>query len=355
MIISLFVIWFYIKKFKKFLKRDKEQNKNFKKKPSVVLIGGGTGLSTILRGIKNFAAYDHSNISAIVTVADDGGSSGKLRKEMDIIAPGDLRNCIVALSKEENLLSRLFSYRFKTEGELSGHSFGNLFLVALAKLNNGDFDKAVKTACDILAVKGKIIPAALSSINIGAKLHNGEILKGESNISQRNKSANISEMFFEPENIKANYEAVKAINKADVIVMGPGSLYTSIIPNLLFPGIREAIKKSNAIKVYVSNIMTQPGETDNFSVTDHIKVMDKYIPGVINYAVVNKGEMSYNLLQKYKLESSYPVECDLQELRKMNIIPVSENILMQGDYFRHNPDKLAKIIIRLVEEYGKIK
>ncbi|MFA5480352.1 MAG: YvcK family protein, partial [Candidatus Muiribacteriota bacterium] len=352
----LFLIWYFFLKVSPLLRKDLSNIKTVnEKKPSIVLIGGGTGLSTILRGIKNFASYDHSNISAIVTVADDGGSSGKLRKEMDIIAPGDLRNCIVALSKEENLLARLFNYRFETHGELSGHSFGNLFLAALAKLNNGDFDKAVKTACDILAVKGKIIPASLSNVNIGAKFDDETIIKGESKITEREKKSRIIEMFLEPENAKANDEAISAINNADAIILGPGSLYTSIIPNLLFPGIREAVVKSKALKIYVCNIMTQPGETDSFTVSDHVKVLNSYIPGAINYAIVNKAQMSYNLLERYKEEDSFPVQIDIDNLKRMNITPVLEDILLEGDYFRHNADKLARIIIKLVEEYGKIK
>jgi uncharacterized cofD-like protein len=352
----LFLIWYFFLKVSPLLRKDLSNIKTVnEKKPSIVLIGGGTGLSTILRGIKNFASYDHSNINAIVTVADDGGSSGKLRKEMDIIAPGDLRNCIVALSKEENLLARLFNYRFETHGELSGHSFGNLFLAALAKLNNGDFDKAVKTACDILAVKGKIIPASLSNVNIGAKFDDETIIKGESKITEREKKSRIIEMFLEPENAKANDEAISAINNADAIILGPGSLYTSIIPNLLFPGIREAVVKSKALKIYVCNIMTQPGETDSFTVSDHVKVLNSYIPGAINYAIVNKAQMSYNLLERYKEEDSFPVQIDIDNLKRMNITPVLEDILLEGDYFRHNADKLARIIIKLVEEYGKIK
>ncbi len=352
----LFLIWYFFLKVSPLLRKDLSNIKTVnEKKPSIVLIGGGTGLSTILRGIKNFASYDHSNISAIVTVADDGGSSGKLRKEMDIIAPGDLRNCIVALSKEENLLARLFNYRFETHGELSGHSFGNLFLAALAKLNNGDFDKAVKTACDILAVKGKIIPASLSNVNIGAKFDDETIIKGESKITEREKKSRIIEMFLEPENARANDEAISSINNADAIILGPGSLYTSIIPNLLFPGIREAVVKSKALKIYVCNIMTQPGETDSFTVSDHVKVLNSYIPGAINYAIVNKAQMSYNLLERYKEEDSFPVQIDIDNLKRMNITPVLEDILLEGDYFRHNADKLARIIIKLVEEYGKIK
>ncbi|MFA7577025.1 MAG: gluconeogenesis factor YvcK family protein, partial [Candidatus Muiribacteriota bacterium] len=235
------------------------------------------------------------------------------------------------------------------------HSFGNLFLAALAKLNNGDFDKAVKTACDILAVKGKIIPASLSNVNIGAKFDDETIIKGESKITEREKKSRIIEMFLEPENARANDEAISSINNADAIILGPGSLYTSIIPNLLFPGIREAVVKSKALKIYVCNIMTQPGETDSFTVSDHVKVLNSYIPGAINYAIVNKAQMSYNLLERYKEEDSFPVQIDIDNLKRMNITPVLEDILLEGDYFRHNADKLARIIIKLVEEYGKIK
>ena len=351
----LLTIWFYIKKIRPVNKPDiivKELE--LYKNPKVVLVGGGTGLSTVLKGIKNYASYNHENISAIVTVADDGGSSGKLRRELDIIAPGDIRNCIVALSKEETLLSKLFNFRFKSHGELSGHSFGNLFLAALSGINNGDFEKAVKMACDILAVKGKIIPASLHNVNIGAKFEDGSEIIGESDISEKGKEKKINRIFLSPSDAKANPEAVKALNEADVIILGPGSLYTSLIPNLLFPQLRDAIIKSRALKVFVCNIMTQPGETSDFSASDHIKTLYNYIPGSINFAIVNKGEMSQELLKKYEIDGAFPVIIDNDELKSMNILPVMDNILLEGDYLRHNSDKLAKIIIRLVEEYKSL-
>jgi uncharacterized cofD-like protein len=351
----LLTIWFYIKKVRPvnkpdILVKDLELYRN----PKVVLVGGGTGLSTVLRGIKNYASYNHENISAIVTVADDGGSSGKLRRELDMIAPGDIRNCIVALSKEENLLSKLFNFRFESHGELSGHSFGNLFLAALSGINKGDFEKAVKMACDILAVKGKIIPASLHNVNIGAEFEDGSKIVGESMITEKGKEKKINHIFLSPSDAKANPEAVKALNEADAIILGPGSLYTSIIPNLLFPQIRDAIIKSKALKIFVCNIMTQPGETSNFSASDHISTLYHYIPGSINFAIVNKGDMSIELLEKYKKDGAFPVELDNNELKSMNILPVMDNILLEGDYLRHNSDKLARIIIRLVEEYKRL-
>ena len=351
----LLTIWFYIKKIRPVNKPDiivKELE--LYKNPKVVLVGGGTGLSTVLKGIKNYASYNHENISAIVTVADDGGSSGKLRRELDIIPPGDIRNCIVALSKEENLLSKLFNFRFKSHGELSGHSFGNLFLAALSGINNGDFEKAVKMACDILAIKGKIIPASLHNVNIGAEFEDGSEIIGESDISEKGKEKKINRIFLSPADAKANPEAVKALNEADVIILGPGSLYTSLIPNLLFPQIRDAIIRSQALKVFVCNIMTQPGETSDFSASDHIKTLYNYIPGSINFAIVNKGDMSQELLKKYEIDGAFPVFVDNDELKSMNILPVMDNILLESDYLRHNSDKLARIIIRLVEEYKSL-
>lgn len=348
--------WFYFKKIR--AKASPEyvvKELDLQSRPKIVLIGGGTGLSTILRGIKNLASYDHQNISAIVTVADDGGSSGKLRKELDMIAPGDIRNCIVALSREETLLSRLFNFRFDSAGDLSGHSFGNLFLAALSQLNGGDFEKAVKTACDILAVEGKIIPASLYNVNIGARFQSGKTIIGESEIAKRDYNDIIEDIFLIPENAKANIEAVKAINEADAIIMGPGSLYTSIIPNLLFPQIREAIMRSKAVKVYVCNIMTQPGETDKYRASDHIEVLYKYIPGSIDYAIVNKSDMSSELLEKYMKDNSNPVELDIQRIKRMNVTPVIDKISLEGDYVRHDSDKLSRIILRLVEEYKKYK
>ncbi|MFW5782340.1 MAG: gluconeogenesis factor YvcK family protein [Candidatus Muiribacteriaceae bacterium] len=326
-----------------------------RKKPRIVLVGGGTGLSTLLRGIKNYADFDHENISAIVTVADDGGSSGKLRAEMSMIAPGDIRNCIVALSNEETLLSKLFNFRFRSTGDLSGHSFGNLFLAALSELNGKNFEKAVETACDILAVKGKIIPATLQSVDIGAVFEDGKKVLGESNIPYIDDGyKRISEIFIKPDNARANPLAVKALHEADAIVLGPGSLYTSIIPNLLFPSIRDAIMQSEALKIYVCNIMTQPGETDGYSLSEHVRPILRYIPESINFAIVNNGEMSYNLLEKYKDDGALPVQFDENRLKSMNIQPVMQDLVLEEDYFRHDPDKLARLIIRLVEEYKNL-
>ena len=262
----------------------------------VVVIGGGTGLSTMLRGLKQYT----SHITAIVTVGDDGGGSGKLREDLGMLPPGDIRNCILALADTEPLMEDLLQYRF-TEGSLKGQCFGNLFLAAMAGISE-NFEDAVQKMSSVLAVKGKVLPVTLDDMKLVAELENGETIEGESKIPSEVivRKTRIKKLAIKPIDAKPLEEAIKAINNADVIIMGPGSLYTSIIPNLLVKGIPEAICKSPAKKVYISNVMTQPGETDGFKVSNHLKVlMDYGVAGNIDYVIANNGIIPPDIKEKY--------------------------------------------------------
>ena len=237
----------------------------------VVAIGGGTGLSTMLRGLKLYT----KSLTAVVTVADDGGSSGMLRNDLGMLPPGDIRNCIVALADIEPIMYKLLNYRF-TEGALAGHSFGNLFLAALNGISGG-FDEAVSTMSSVLAVVGRVLPVTTENVTLGAMLENGRVINGESAIGTRDASeGRIDTVFLKPEKPKALDDVLRAIDEAEIIVLGPGSLYTSIIPNLLVDGVAEAIKNSSAVKIYVCNIMTQSGETDGYTVCDHLRAIEKH-------------------------------------------------------------------------------
>jgi uncharacterized cofD-like protein len=308
----------------------------------IVTIGGGTGLSTLLRGLKQFT----SNITAVVTVADDGGSSGRLRREMGVLPPGDIRNCLVALAAEENLMSDLFQYRFAEGDCLAGHSFGNLFLVALTDIA-GDFDKAIKQTSKILAIRGRVLPATLCPVSLCAIMDDGKIVEGESSIT--NDCRRIESVFLEPSDCKPPEEVLEVIQEADIIILGPGSLYTSVIPNLLIMGIAEAINESEAITVYVCNVMTQPGETDGFKASDHLKTIVKHTQGLqIDYCLINKEIPPSELLEKYEKENQFPVESDIEEIKNMNIRPICSSFISTIDLVRHDPEKLAERIIKLV-------
>lgn len=306
----------------------------------VVVIGGGTGLSTLLSGLKHFT----TNITAIVTVADDGGSSGRLREELGIIPPGDIRNCIAALADEDKIITELFQYRFKTGQNLEGHSFGNLFLTALKEVNNGDFIKAVRATSLILRSRGMVLPSSPEPMKIIAELEDGRIIEGESKISQTN--GKIKRIYSEPERPKAQEEAIEAILNAELIILGPGSLYTSIIPNLLIPEIVNAIKSSKAHKIYVCNIMTQPGETTGFSVSDHIVTLLVHSgnPHLIDGVIANDRHPE-RLLQKYKDKGQEPVLIDADKVQKLGIRLVARNLIKEEDLVRHNSQLLAKAIL----------
>lgn len=312
------------------------------KGPKIVTIGGGTGLSTMLRGLK----YYTSNITAVVTVADDGGGSGDLRNDLGILPPGDIRNCILALADTEPIMDELLQYRFK-DGRLKEQSFGNLFLAAMDGISN-NFNDAVQKVSYVLAVTGKVVPVTLENVVLKAKLKNNVIVEGESNIPKESIKNNspIERVFLEPNNPKALKEAVEAIKEADAIILGPGSLYTSVIPNLLIKDISSSIQKSKAIKLYVSNIMTQRGETDNYSVSDHINAIYKHGgKGTIDYVVVNEGD-------KYIKGDSKFVLVDEEKIQDMgiNIIKGDFGEINEKGFIRHDSEKLAAILIETIME-----
>ena len=318
------------------------------KGPKIVVIGGGTGLSTMLRGLKMFS----SNITAIVTVADDGGGSGVLREDLGILPPGDIRNCILALADTEPIMEELLQYRFK-DGRLKGQNFGNLFLAAMDGISDNFMD-AVKKVSSVLAVKGKVLPVTLDNMRLKARLFNGEIIEGESNIPEAvmNSNSNIERMFIDPKNAKALDEAVEAIAEADAVILGPGSLYTSVIPNLLVKGIKEALHGTSALKLYVCNIMTQRGETDGYDVKDHIQAILKHSgKGIIDYVVANTGTISKELQDKYMEEEAKEVVIDEDDIKKLNVdIIKGDFIKIKNGYVRHDPEKLAAILMETIME-----
>lgn len=318
------------------------------KGPKIVAIGGGTGLSTMLRGLK----YYTSNITAIVTVADDGGGSGALREDLGMLAPGDIRNCILSLSDTEPLMEELLQYRFK-DGRLKNQSFGNLFLAAMDGISQ-NFEEAVQKMSYVLAVTGKVLPVTLDNVILKAKLKNGMVVEGESNIPKtaaENKSC-IEKIFIEPRDARALKEAVDAIMEADAVILGPGSLYTSVIPNLLVKDITNAVHKTRALTLYVSNIMTQPGETDDFKVSDHIRSIYNHVgPNIVNYVCVNVGKISHELENRYKEEKSCIVEIDEDEIRDMGVeIIEGDFVKVKDGLVRHDSEKLAAVLIETIME-----
>ncbi|MBE9118056.1 YvcK family protein [Lusitaniella coriacea LEGE 07157] len=311
--------------------------------PRIVTVGGGTGLSTLLRGLKEYSA----NITAIVTVADDGGSSGRLRREIGVLPPGDIRNCVAALADEEKLLTELFQYRFSAGDGLSGHSFGNLFLTAMSDIT-GDLEQAIAASSKVLAVRGRVLPATLSDVRLWADLEDGRHIEGESNISDA--GGKICAVGCIPSTPPALPAAIKAIEEADYIIIGPGSLYTSVIPNLLVPGIRSAIARSTAPRIYVCNIMTQPGETEGYSVSDHIRAIDEICGRRLFDAVVVHGRVpTAQALIRYAQENSHPVFLDREDVTRLGRRIVLANIMHEdpeSGYVRHDPQRLAKVLFR---------
>ena len=311
--------------------------------PKIVAIGGGTGLSTLLRGLKQYS----SNITAIVTVADDGGSSGRLRREMGILPPGDIRNCIAALADEEKLLTELFQYRFHAGDGLSGHSFGNLFISAMTEIT-GDLEQAIDASAKVLAIRGKVLPATLTDVSLWAKLADGRTIEGESKITEA--MGQIRQIGCHPADPVALPAALAAIKEADYIIIGPGSLYTSIIPNLLVPAIRQALAQVTVPRVYVCNIMTQPGETDNYSVADHIRAIEKVCEERIFDAVLaQRTAPSPQSLQLYAQEHSHPVFLDREEVGKMGYRIVLANVMAEDEVtakVSHDPQRLARVLWR---------
>jgi len=319
----------------------------------VVAIGGGNGLSSVLQGLKHYARPTGPttpilNITAIVTVTDDGGSSGRLRREFDVLPPGDIRNCMVALSEDSALLSRLFQYRFQAGRGLKGHSFGNLFLMALTQIL-GDFPDAVKASSEVLKIAGHIYPSTTANVALEATLANGAILVGETRISRSRHR--IQSIRLRPGKVPPLPAAVTAIAEADVITLGPGSLFTSIVPNLLVDGIAAAIRSSPALKCYFVNLMWQPGETDEFRASDHVRAVHRHAGGkFLDYAVVNVRSITRALKNRYARQAALPVENDIEALMKLGLKVVAGNLSSHTEKIRHDPDATAAVVMRLAQE-----
>ena len=307
-----------------------------KRNVKIVGIGGGTGLSTLLEGLK----YWTKDITAIVTVTDDGGSSGRLRKDFNILPPGDIRNCIVSLAEPNSLISELFQYRFKGKSDLSGHSFGNLFITAMTEIT-GSFAKGILEASHVLAIKGKVLPSTLENVVLGAKFTDGVQVLGQTKIVAYSNP--IEKVFLVPDNPPAYTGVLKTFKEADIIILGPGSLFSSIIPNLLVKGVAQSIKKSKARKIYICNIMTQPGETDNFTVADHLFAVEKYLGCNIDYLIINSGKIAENLIKKHVRKNSFVVVDDSNKLIDKNRI-IREDIVSNKDHVRHDPEKISRVI-----------
>ena len=308
--------------------------------PKVVAIGGGTGLSMLLKGIKNLT----NNVTAVVTVGDDGGSSGRLREEMGVLPPGDIRNCIAALAGDEDLVTKLFQYRFKTGEGLEGHSFGNLFLTALCSIT-GDMVRAVKESSNVLSIRGRVLPSTLDDMKLVAEMEDGRVIHGESNIPEAH--GKIKRLYTDPIRCKALDDVIAAIKDAELIILGPGSLYTSVIPNLLIEEIAQEIAQSKAKKIYVCNIMTQPGETDNYSVADHVRALMQHAGSkdIIDAVLVNDF-LPANLAQKYQLSNSYPVKLDYENLKSLGVKLFSRKLIEDSKegLVRHSSNRVARAV-----------
>jgi uncharacterized cofD-like protein len=333
----------------------------------VVAIGGGTGLSTLLRGFKRYTVAPAgaqqplpsrlspclADLTAIVTVTDDGGSSGRLREDLNMLPPGDVRNCMVALSEDEHLLSRLFRHRFAT-GELEGHNFGNLFLAALTAIT-GDFAAAVQTSSQILATRGRIFPATLANCSLAAEMEDGTTVRGETRISA--SQSRIAELRLEPEAADPLPETLEAIANADLITVGPGSLYTSLITNLLVRGIPEAIARSNATRVYICNLMTQANESLGLSASQHIEKILDHARGadgarlkLFDYALINTAPILPATREQYAREGQAPIEPDLDRVRALGVEPITGNFVHEGEVLRHSYDSVAETALNLAQQ-----
>src|SRR6266404_4539300 len=335
------------------MKKRKSKPKTLSRGFRVVALGGGTGLSTLLRGLKELVvrrtdehtSSEHpiADLAAIVTVTDDGGSSGRLRRENRMLPPGDIRNCMVALAKDEALLSRLFQYRFQAGRGLIGHNFGNLFLAALTHVT-GDFAEAVRVSSKVLAIRGRIFPSTVSNVSLVATLEGGRKVHGETRISASRKP--IKKLTLFPRTVRPLPKAVEAIQSADLILLGPGSLYTSILPNLLIPEIANAIAKSKAPRVYIANLMTQPGETSGYALADHLRAIQNRSPRrLIDWVVANRQLVSPEVAKRYRSQGAEPFAIDLANLQKLGYRVVLDNLLEEHAVIRHNPQRLARLLL----------
>jgi uncharacterized cofD-like protein len=335
------------------VKKLKEKKREPEQGLRVVALGGGTGLSALLRGLKNHVVRrsdQHAtperpitDLVAIVTVTDDGGSSGRLRRENRMLPPGDIRNCMVALSKDEALMGRLFQYRFASGRGLRGHNFGNLFLTALTHVT-GDFAEAVRESSKVLATRGRIFPSTLTNVHLAATLANGKKVAGETRISR--SEVPIRKIQLVPRGVRPLPSALEAIQDADLILLGPGSLYTSVIPNLLIPEIAKAIAKSRAPRVYIANLMTQPGETTNYTLSEHLAAIEAHVDRrVVDSVVANRRTVSPEVARRYREEGATQVAVDYDKIKKMKINLVMDNLLEEHGVIRHNSPRLAKLLV----------
>ncbi len=305
----------------------------------IVAMGGGTGLASLLRGLKPMT----SNLVAVVTVCDDGGSSGRLSKDLGVLPPGDIRNCLVALADDESLLGELFSYRFQDGKGLSGHSFGNLFLAAMTDVVR-DFEEAIQVSSQVLASRGRVLPATLETVTLCARMKDGSVVRGESSIPK--KKGQIEQVFLDPGPASPSPEVLASLEAADAIILGPGSLYTSVLPNLLVDGVEQVLRELKAPKIYVCNVMTQPGETDGFGAADHLEALESHIgSGVVDMIVVNIETPSEQLLKRYQAEGARPVDPQLDRLERMGVQIVGANLISEDDLVRHDSERLATAIL----------
>jgi len=310
--------------------------------PRVVAVGGGNGLAALLRGMKAHT----SNLTAVVTMADDGGSSGLLRRDMGMPPPGDLRNCLVALADDESMMSRLFQYRFPDGGGLQGHSFGNLFMAALAEVT-GDFERAVQESTHILKVRGRVLPSTLDDVVLHAQLEGGGQVSGQSTITAAERLPR--RVWLTPAAPRPLPQAITALRKADLVVLGPGSLYTSIIPNLLIPEVRAALKETRGWVVYVCNVMTQPGETDGYTAADHLDALHRHgIAGLVDVVLVNDAAVSPDLVTSYQRSGARPVVVDEDRLRQAGVKVAHAQVAAESNVVRHDSERLAQALIRMV-------
>jgi uncharacterized cofD-like protein len=318
----------------------------------IVALGGGTGLSTVLRGLKEYVAGPKkervrlpiADLAAVVTVTDDGGSSGRLRRDYRVLPPGDIRNCMVALSKDEHLLGKLFQYRFPVGRGLAGHSFGNLFVTALTNVT-GDFPEAVRVSSRVLAIRGRIFPSTAQNVTLQAELEDGSTVAGETNISRSKKR--IRRVRLVPRRVRPVPDVLEALRAADLILVGPGSLYTSIIPNLLVEDVADVIAHSRAKCVYIANLMTQPGETEHYSVADHVRAIYEHTrPRLFDCAVINRTPASAQILRRYKAQGAEIVQPSFAELKSMGLRYVTADLLQQHGVIRHDTARLAGLLLR---------
>lgn len=322
------------------------------KGPKIVVVGGGTGLATLLTGLKQKT----SNITAIVTVTDDGGSSGRLREELGVLPPGDIRNCLVALSDSEDLLGALFQFRFKEGKGLEGHNFGNLFITALSHVT-GDFTKAIRESSKILAIRGNVFPATLQKVKLVVKRDDGSETVGESQVRGANRSP-IDRLSLTPDDCSATQESLEAIKHADAIILGPGSLYTSVMPNILIRSILKEILAAKAKKIYICNVMTEAGETDDYSVSDHVRALIKHTqPGIVDYCVANTTRIPRHLYERYVLEHKFPVKFDEKDdswFKRERIKCVFGGVANTKEFVRHDSIKLTDLIMEILSA-GTVK